>query len=168
MRTIVCVVALAMLAGGCKKKPVEEMPTEPVVEQPKPAQTVPEAVKEMAANFTRVKFEFDQASLDSGSMDALRANAAIMQQHPTIRVEIQGHADERGTTEYNLALGEKRAKAVQDAMSSMGVAASRLQIVTYGEEKPAVSGSNETAWSENRRAEFRVIGGDEGVTGTVP
>ncbi len=167
MRTVVWSVML-VLACGCRKQPVETPVFEAPVEQVKPAQTVPEAVAEMAANFMKVQFELDQAALSSASMTALQANAAIMQKHPTIRVEIQGHADERGTTEYNLALGEKRARAVKEALSSMGVSDSRLAIVTYGEEKPVASGSNETAWSENRRAEFRVIGGDETVTGTVP
>ena len=168
MRTTTVLVISLLALGACKK---QAPPPEPVVEAPppppEPEQTEEEAVAEMVRNFQKVHFEFDQATLADASKAALQANAEIMQKHVGLRVEIQGHADERGTTEYNLALGQKRATAIRDHMSSMGVAPSRLTIVSYGEERPAVSGSGESAWSENRRAEFRVLAGDAPVQGTV-
>ena len=157
-----------VLLLGCPKPPPPEPPPPPppVVEEVKPEEKA--AVQEMVQNFSKVHFEFDSSELASDSLDALKANAGIMQKFTGIRVEIQGHADERGTTEYNLALGQKRATAVRDYLVNMGVADSRLKIVSYGEERPAVSGHSETAWSENRRAEFRVIAGEAPVQGTVP
>lgn len=157
-----------VLLLGCPKPPPPEPPPPPPppVEQVKPEEKA--AVEEMVQNFSKVHFEFDSSELSGGSSDALRANAGIMQKFTGIRVEIQGHADERGTTEYNLALGQKRATSVRDTLVGMGVADARLKIVSYGEEKPAVSGHSETAWSANRRAEFRVIAGEGPVQGTVP
>ena len=91
----------------------------------------------------------------------LPENAEIMQKHPDIRIEIQGHADERGTTEYNIALGQRRAKAVSDYFVAQGIAPSRLKIVSYGEEKPLTAEQNEMAYSKNRRCEFVIIWGGE-------
>ena len=86
-----------------------------------------------------------------------------------MKVEIQGHADERGTTEYNLALGQKRAAAVRQFLLAEGVAPSRLSTISYGEEKPRAAGESETAWAQNRRAEFRITwSGDALVQGTTP
>ncbi len=126
-------------------------------------------VQVVAANFMRVNFEFDSINLVGDSMSALRDNAKILQENGGVRVEIQGHADERGTTEYNLALGERRAKAIKDKLTGMGVSGSQLSIVSYGEERPAERGASESVWSVNRRAEFRVTaGGGDAVKGSVP
>ena len=166
--TLFRLVALAVLIpAGCKKTPPagpSSMATSPVEAPVAP----PPHVQEMVANFSRVFFEFDSSSLDASSKAALDENVRIMREHPDVQVELQGHADERGTTEYNLALGARRADAVKRYMSSAGVAASRLTVVSYGEERPIASGSNESAWSKNRRAEFRIAWSDEpGVSGTV-
>lgn len=80
-----------------------------------------------------------------------------MRQFPSIRVRIEGHTDERGTQEYNLALGERRAKAAYEYLVLLGVNPNQLEIISYGKEKPVVDGSNEQAWSANRRDNFRVI-----------
>ena len=130
--------------------------------------TVDEGVTTMAYNFGRVHFGYDQATLDPASKTALAANVEIMQKFPTITVEVQGHADERGTIDYNIALGQRRADTVRTYMTSMGVDPSRVRIVSYGEEVPVSSGHDEIAWAQNRRAEFRITSGtDTRVHGTV-
>lgn len=164
--TVISLVAVAVIAtAGCRKKveaPAQE-PKADVVQNKVPK----EVVAEMAANFAKVHFETDKAEINEASKAALGENAKIMQKYPQITVEVQGHADERGTTDYNVALGEKRAKAVQGQLRMMGVANARVVTVSFGEEKPASSGSNETAWSQNRRAEFRILTGPENVKGTT-
>lgn len=164
--------AALLVVVGCKKKPPEEevtVPTTtPVEEAPKPKTEVPVHVQEMARNFERVYFDFDASSLGSDSKAALDANVSLMQAHGDVRVEVQGHADERGTTDYNIALGQRRAQSVVEYMQAKGIAGSRIKTVSYGEERPASSGSNETAWAANRRAEFVIIyGGDGSVHGTT-
>src|SRR6056300_623750 len=121
--------------GLACKKPVQEAvaPVEvvaPVVEA-KPAVELPQQVLDMTSNFQKVFFELDQSGLSTDAQDALSLNAEIMQKYTDIRVEIQGHADERGTTEYNIALGQRRAKAVSDHLTAQGIAPSRLKIVSY-------------------------------------
>jgi peptidoglycan-associated lipoprotein len=107
-----------------------------------------------SGDFRDVPFAFDSDQLDSASMDAVRANSSVLQSHPDRRVEIEGHCDERGTSEYNLALGARRARAVKDAMVGMGVAADRMSTVSYGEELPLCKESTESCWATNRRAHF--------------
>jgi peptidoglycan-associated lipoprotein len=121
-------------------------------------------VDEIKANFSRVNFDFDSDRVTNPEL--LTANAKLLSQHPDIRIEVQGHADDRGTSEYNLALGERRAAAIVNALSSQGIPKTRLATVSYGEERPIASGDGETVWAENRRAEFRVLTGS-GVSGTV-
>lgn len=160
-----------VMASGCKKKgettsPMN-LPTPGHTEEVK-KEEAPPAVKQMVANFSRVYFDFDSATLSSSSKTALAENAGILQDNPDIKVEVQGHADERGTTDYNLALGQKRANSVQSYLSGQGIAKSRITTVSYGEERPLQDGASETAWSKNRRAEFRITwGGEGGVQGTV-
>jgi peptidoglycan-associated lipoprotein len=80
-----------------------------------------------------------------------------MQKETRLNIEIQGHADERGTTEYNVSLGQKRAEKISQHFTMQGIASSRIRIVSYGEEKPVLEGSSETVWSQNRRAEFIIL-----------
>lgn len=101
-----------------------------------------------------VYFAFDQYDLDDVSMGVLARNARILKEHPGVVILVEGHCDERGTVQYNLALGEKRAKAVRDYLVSLGVSSSRLRITSYGESRPFALGSNEQAWAQNRRAHF--------------
>ncbi len=122
-----------------------------------------EDVSRLVENFKRVYFATDSAILDSSSRTALTENAAILSKWPEIKVEVQGHADERGTTEYNLALGQRRAGAVTSWLAGNGVGGSRLAAVSYGEEMPLTPGSGETSWSQNRRAEFRITWGASGT-----
>jgi len=100
----------------------------------------------------RVYFGYDSAELDSDAKELLQHQAAWLKQHNKSSITIEGHCDERGTREYNLALGEKRAQAVKNYLSSLGVGNSSMGTVSYGKERPAVVGSSDAAWSQNRRS----------------
>jgi len=125
------------------------------------------AVQELLENFRRVHFATDSSSLAEEAKVALTANAKILQAHTDLEVEVQGHADERGTVDYNLALGQRRARTVTGWIQAHGVPESRLHTITYGEELPLVAGNDERAWSKNRRAEFRITAGGRSVIGTT-
>ncbi len=99
-----------------------------------------------------VYFGFDSAELTSDAQTALDRQAAFLNVNPALVVIVEGHADERGTREYNLALGDRRATAVRDYLLAKGLNAARIRTVSYGKERPAVSGSNEESWEKNRRA----------------
>lgn len=105
--------------------------------------------------YTVFYFEFDQSTLKEEGKDALKAHAAFLASNPSARVVLEGHADERGTVEYNLALGERRAMTVRRFLMANGAASNQLQVVSYGEERPAVVASNESAYSKNRRVEVK-------------
>jgi peptidoglycan-associated lipoprotein len=100
----------------------------------------------------RVFFDFDKSEIRSDAAATLKRQAAWMEDNPNVTVIIEGHCDERGTREYNLALGERRANAVREHLISLGVSAARIETISYGKERPAVTGSNEAAWAQNRRA----------------
>lgn len=106
------------------------------------------------AGLSTVFFGYDKSALDSESRKVIANNAEWMKANPNVRVQIEGHCDARGTIEYNVALGERRANAVKSYMVSMGVAADRLSVISYGKEKPLEMGDSESAWSKNRRANF--------------
>ncbi len=99
----------------------------------------------------RIFFDFDSFALTPQARATLDRQAQWLRQYGDVRVTIEGHADERGTREYNLALGERRANSVRDYLSALGVQANRLTVVSYGKERPVALGSNETAWALNRR-----------------
>ncbi|HLB79034.1 MAG TPA: peptidoglycan-associated lipoprotein Pal [Dongiaceae bacterium] len=100
----------------------------------------------------RVFFDFDRYELKPDARAQLEKQAAWLRNYPQVTVTVEGHADERGTREYNLALGERRADAARNYLIALGIDANRIQIISYGKERPAVVGSDETAWSQNRRA----------------
>ena len=100
----------------------------------------------------RVFFQTDQASIDGGSRNTLRAQAEWLAQNASVTLTIEGHADERGTRDYNIALGARRANAVRDFLISQGVDGARLQTISYGKERPVSVCSEEACWSKNRRA----------------
>jgi len=102
----------------------------------------------------RVHFEFDSSALDAENRQIVEAHARYLAAHPNLKVTLEGHADERGTREYNLALGERRAQAVDKVMRVLGVKASNLTDTSYGEEKPLAPEHNESAWALNRRVEI--------------
>lgn len=160
--------ALALVMVACKKPtPVTETPViTPTT--PAPVQTVPQEIVDLASNFTRVYFDVDRATLNPSAKSALDANVRIMSHRPDIKLEIQGHADERGTTDYNLALGQRRADSVYKYMQANGIAQSRLKVVSYGEERPLRGGSSESVWSQNRRCEFVITWSDNNdISGTA-
>ncbi len=137
-------------------------PSEPGVDT---APVIPGQVPGSQADFLaqagsdRVFFAFDSYSLDGEARDILGRQAEWLIRYPNVRVTIEGHADERGTREYNLALGERRANAARSFLAAQGVAASRMTIISYGKERPAVEGSNEAAWAQNRRAVTVLVSG---------
>ena len=100
----------------------------------------------------RVFFGFDSYSIDAEDRATLDAQAAWLQQYPNVRVTIEGHADERGTREYNLGLGDRRANAARDYLQSRGIAPDRMTVISWGKERPVADGSYESAWAQNRRA----------------
>ncbi len=163
------VLALALMSG-CSSKPdvvddpaadgageVEELAPPPVPEDntADQAPAAPDYGTMAPAEYgvEDIFFGFDQYELDNESMGILSANARAMREAGTT-ILISGHCDERGTLEYNLALGEKRANAVRDYLVSLGVPAAKLRVTSYGENRPFAKGSNEDAWARNRRAHF--------------
>lgn len=179
---------LVTLLTGCPKKkpatPPTDLPVETeVVETPPPAttqevvQTPPPVTEDETEDpmlsvdmqvvndelrrrgfSPDVFFEYDEISLSDETRDRLARNAELLKSQTQFQVTIEGHADERGTNEYNLALGERRANAVRDYLGSLGVDGGRLRIITYGEERPVCTESSESCWSQNRRAHMIITG----------
>jgi len=106
-----------------------------------------------------VFFEFDRYDLRTDARETLKVNADWLKRNPAARIEIEGHCDSRGTAEYNLALGAKRAQAAKDYLSTLGISAERLSTISYGAEIPVCKEQTESCWSQNRRARFVVIAG---------
>ncbi len=175
----IALVALVAVLGACKK--AEEPVTTPVPPPPAPAPAVPpEATREVTESFPSqevasepvtepsvdewnrrgvlrtVYFGYDQSDLTDETRAVLQANAAWLKDNAKRSIRIEGHCDERGTVEYNLALGQRRAAAAKDYLVSLGVPAERIRTVSYGKERPADPGRSEDAWARNRRAEFYV------------
>lgn len=154
----------AFLTACASNKPEDELDYEAddtvVAEEPTvlttPINEAKEAVVEdLSANLETIfYFGFDQSTLNSATRAALDAQAAYLRSN-ALPVRLEGHADERGSREYNLALGERRAKAVADYLAIQGVSRSRIEVVSYGEEQPLSLGSNESSYSENRRVELK-------------
>jgi peptidoglycan-associated lipoprotein len=179
---ILGVIALLVVGACAKKKPPVARPTTPPpagansgnrppgppepVREPVPVPAEPLASDTLASSdidainknspFQPVFFAYDQDNIDSAGQQALNNNAELMKKYPTWVITIEGHADERGTAEYNLALGERRALAARNYLVSLGIPADRLRTVSYGKEFPFEPGHDEAAWSKNRRAHFVV------------
>jgi peptidoglycan-associated lipoprotein len=134
-------------------------PAAPVIVAAKAAEEVKsEKASAPVTAFETVYFDFDKADLRQDARDILSKNAEIiLKSMAGAKVQIEGHCDERGSAEYNLALGENRAKSAQKYLTTLGVKADTISIISYGKEKPAVKGNDEAAWSKNRRAEFVVV-----------
>ncbi len=185
-RLVLVIAAIALVgASGCaKKKPPVARPTTPPpaassttagtrppsppepVREPEPVPAEPIASDPLSTTdidainrnspFQPVFYRYDQADIDAAGQQSLNANAELMKKYPTWVVTIEGHSDERGTAEYNLALGERRAMAARNYLVSLGIPAERLRTVTYGKEFPFEPGHDEGSWSKNRRAHFVV------------
>lgn len=157
---VLLAIALVAVPGCAKKKappppPTREVPTaQPPVTEPEP--TPPRTEEVFAAG--DIRFDYDKATIRDDARPALTALGKHLMDNPTVRVQIEGHCDERGTTEYNLALGERRAKAARDWLAAYGVGGDRLSTISYGKERPLDPGHDETAWAKNRRAHFVVQG----------
>ena len=120
-----------------------------------------EEVRNMLASM--IHFDLDKSNIRSDDMGALDQKVAILQANPDLRIRIGGHCDERGSDEYNLALGNRRAQAAKQYLVSHGIDASRIETQSWGEERPLVDGHDESAWSQNRRAEFEVTSGGDNL-----
>jgi len=101
-----------------------------------------------------IYYEFDRSEIRADSAKVVDANAQYLRDHPEVKVKVEGNADERGSREYNLALGQRRADAVQKRMTILGIPTDRIETVSYGKEKPKAAGHDESAWSENRRSDI--------------
>lgn len=154
----------ALALGACKKEPPESTPPLPrdiaTTPAPTPTATAPMGPQPGSqSHFSSammgadtIYFDTDRFNIDSEDAAALRRQAEYLLQHSSARATVEGHADERGTRDYNLALGERRATAAKNYLVSLGVPDARLSTVSQGEERPIATGSNEAAWARNRRA----------------
>jgi peptidoglycan-associated lipoprotein len=134
-----------------------------VVEQPRPEPPPPVAIPEPDITkkdplvLMTVNFGFDRSDLSQEALATLSDNARRLEQYPDTFIRIEGHCDERGTVEYNLALGERRARSVRDYLVNYGINPGRITVISYGKERPIDPGHNEAAWAQNRRAEFAIL-----------
>lgn len=173
VRLVILVVLLAAVVislgcGGKRVRPLEE--EEAALEQARRKAMEEEEARRRAAEEDAIKpiepaqdevlslnpihFDYDKYNLMGKAISTLSENAEILMEHPDLEIAIQGHCDERGTDEYNLALGEKRAQSARDFLVNFGIAKSRISVISYGEEKPIDPGHDDEAWAKNRRAEF--------------
>ncbi len=183
-RLVVMLFALTFLAAGCAKKPVaDETMTQQgsavQMDQQQPVGIVEQNVSESAVDaaaaadrataeaamaaeraaqsgLQRIHFDFDQYVLTDEAKAILVSNAGLLSAAPGVKIQIEGHCDERGSDEYNLALGEKRALATKNYLVSLGIADSRMSVISYGEELPLDPSGTKEAWAQNRRAEFKI------------
>jgi len=177
------VIFLALYMGACKSSgsKVQAPPPSPTPASTAESSTMPEEVvhepvtetivsqevtEELPEDLAQLNaqgyledafFDTDRFDLTPASRETLTRNAGWLQKHPTISILVEGHCDERNTREYNLALGERRASTVRDYMVFLGISAQRIQIISYGEEKPFALGSDQTAWRLNRRSHFVIV-----------
>ena len=160
--------SLALTGAACKKKPAVKQPTVAATDDGGASkQTKQPAAKgdasvavtgdgaDQAPPTGPIYFEFDSTTLTAESRELLSTLAGWMEKKPAAKVRIEGHTDDRGTNEYNLALGDRRAHAIADYLVDLGVDAKRLDTITFGEEKPAANGEDESAWAKNRRGELK-------------
>ena len=148
---MVCTLVIALAASfGCAKKTT----TEPVYDSGENQQL---AAAVQTISDSRVYFAFNKYNIESQYDAVLSRDADILKQYPGIHVRIEGNCDDRGTQEYNLALGERRARAAYDYFVNHGVNPGQLEMISYGKENPAVLGTGEAVWAQNRRDDFRVI-----------
>lgn len=182
---LVLAFAIALPIGGCKKDP-------PPAPAPQPAATDDDEARRRAEEEARARaereaaaraeaerqrqiemarsaltalvfFEYNMANLTPEAQRILRDKVDILRANPTVQLRIEGHADERGSTEYNIALGQRRAESVRSFFESFGLTANRFSLISYGEERPLDSGSNESSWSRNRRAAFVITAGENDI-----
>ena len=157
--------ASTAFVAGCGKKKVDTLPPAAEGSDYGQTQTDPNTgagqimlgsqedfLQQVGQYGDRILFETDRFNVDTEDQDVLQRQAQWLAQYPGTRITVEGHADERGTRDYNLALGERRANSAKNFLVSIGVDASRIQTVSYGKERPSALGSDEQAWAQNRRA----------------
>lgn len=171
LRTLLLSLLATAVLAGCQSTGEAEVAPEPEVQAPvEAAPAAPPMVTPAPRPVTNDEgfpldasgrpigyvfyFDFDRTELKPRARALLAEHAEYLKENGSVRITVQGHADERGTREYNLALGERRGSAVRDYLQSMGVASSQLRVVSYGEERPVDPRSTESAWSKNRRVEL--------------
>lgn len=175
-RYAVLIVALPLAFGACKKKKPEVVPpppTQPAPSQPAPVTPTPEPVRPAPAGpseaeitarvreliLETVYFEYDSDAIRADAQAALEKKVPLLAANPAVKLQIAGHCDNRGTDEYNLALGRRRAEMVKRFLTDRGIDASRIETISFGAERPAVQGEGEDVWSKNRRDEFQITAG---------
>jgi peptidoglycan-associated lipoprotein len=183
--SLLLVLATAGLAAACGGKPAPEQPAPEPTAAPAPApapastddsearaRAEEEARARRAAELANalkadlaamINFEYDQATVRSTDQATLDRKAAILAANPNVRIQISGHADERGSDEYNLALGNRRGAAAKRYLENKGIDGARIEVVSYGEERPLAQGSDEAAYAQNRRDEFQVTAGGDNL-----
>ena len=156
LRTVAAVAAMALLAA-CSTKKTEVQATAPAAAPPPPAASKPTGPAPDSLEYfntvvgNTVQFDFDRYDLDAEDQARLRAQAQWLNQYANRTITVEGHCDERGTREYNLGLGERRANAVRQYLLSQGVAAGRVKTISYGKERPLCVSSDDACWARNRR-----------------
>ena len=165
--TILGPLAALLLLAGCPSPETTSADTDTggdavqPMQPEQPMEVKPSAQEDLVINVgDRVFFDFDKSDLRPDAIDTLNRQSDWMKTNGSVTVAIEGHCDERGTREYNLALGERRASSAKQYLESMGVSGGRMETVSYGKERPAVLGSNEAAWAQNRRAVLVVKSGE--------
>jgi peptidoglycan-associated lipoprotein len=171
-KTGLALLGLTLVAAGCRKEPPPAVATTPQAPPPTtqaPVQQVsnPQPTNNNAQLEAQIRgtleqmvfFDYDDSTIRDDSKQLLDAKIPLLRQYTGFTIVIEGHADDRGSTEYNLALGTRRAVAVMDYLTGFGLSANRFRTFSYGEERPLAPGEGESAWARNRRAEFRVSGG---------
>jgi peptidoglycan-associated lipoprotein len=183
--TLLLVLAIAGFAAACGGKPKPEQPAPEATPAPTPApapapdnsaeerrradslaaaNAAAERAKAVAADLAAmINFDYDQAAIRQNDQGTLDRKASILGANPNVKIQISGHADERGSDEYNLALGNRRAAAAKRYLESKGIDASRMDVVSYGEERPLNPGHDEAAYAQNRRDEFAVTSGGDNL-----
>ena len=163
LKATMLLVASATALAACSKKPPETLPPAPDTNTSTPAPTPTQSpsgpsvgsqahFENAVGGQTVIYFDTDRFNIDSQDAAALQAQAQYFARYPQLTFTVEGHADERGTREYNLALGERRANAAKNYLVSLGVSADRIRTVSYGKERPVALASDEAAWAQNRRA----------------
>lgn len=187
------VLAASLLIAGCgggqQQDPVPPAPVEPAVDR---AQEIADSLARVRARRDSIQaameaeqrerervaaaarrsleetvyFEYDESTITAATEAALRAKVEVLRSNPGVRLRMEGHADERGTSEYNIALGNERAESVIEFLTNFGLSGDRFTSVSYGEAQPAMQGSNEDAWALNRRVEFVITAGGDSIVGS--
>jgi peptidoglycan-associated lipoprotein len=154
-------IAFAIVLAGCETKPPPAQPVQTPTAATTPAPSiVPGSAEDLRVNVgDTVHFDYNKYAILDQDKSTLQRQAAWLAKYPSVRVTIEGHCDERGTREYNLALGARRASAVKEYLVSLGVSAARVDTISYGKERPICTESTESCWAQNRRGVTTITSG---------